>query len=169
MQFQKKMNSHMLNLTTLLVKRLDPSHRFKESYDNAMIQYMCIAQMAEKQEQKRLSLHKGLKVWGEKGLAAVKAELSQIHYRNTFTSVDPAELTYKEKSEDLESQLFLEEKRNLGKKDRIVAGDNKQRDYTTNQEASSPTSHTKAVFSTVTIEALEGRDVGIIYLPNAFV
>ena len=44
------------------VKRLDPFHNSKRSYDNTMIQYMCMVKMAEKQEQKRLSLHKGLKV-----------------------------------------------------------------------------------------------------------
>ena len=71
-----------------------------------MVQYICMAQMAEKQEQKRLSLHKGLKVWGEKGMAAVKAELSQIHFRNVFTPVDPLKLTYKERSEALESLLI---------------------------------------------------------------
>ena len=78
-----------------------------------MIQYMCMAKMSEKQEQKILSLHKGLKVWVYRGLAGVKAELSQIHFRNFFTPLDPAELTYKEKSEALESHLFLEENRNL--------------------------------------------------------
>lgn len=31
---------------------------------------------------------------------------------------------------DLESHMFLEEKRNLDKKGRIVAGGKKQRDYT---------------------------------------
>ena len=50
----------------------------------------------------------------------------------------------------------------------MVAGGNKQRDHTSKQEASSPTSHTEAVFSTATIEALEERDVAIIDLPNAF-
>ena len=50
----------------------------------------------------------------------------------------------------------------------MVAGGNKQRDHTPKQEASSPTSHTEAVFSTATIEALEERDVAIIDLPNAF-
>ena len=122
-----------------------------------------------KHEQKILSLHKGLKVWGEKGLAAVKAELSQIHFRNVFTPVDPETLSSKEKAEALESHLFLEEKRNLDKKGRIVAGGNKQRDYTPKQEASSPTSHTEAVFSTATIDAMENRDVAIVDIPNAFV
>ena len=129
------------------VKRLDPSDGTGGSYDKALVQYICMAQVADKHEQKRLSLHKGLKVWGEKGLAAVKAELSQIHFRNVFTPVDPAELSYNEKSTALESHLFLEEKRNLDKKGRIVAGENKQRDYTPKQEASSPTSHTEAVLA----------------------
>ena len=99
----------------------------------------------------------------------MKAELSQIHFRIVFTLVDPAEFTYKEKSEALESHLFLEEKRNLEKKGRIVAGGNKQIDYTPKQDESSPTSRTEAVFSTANIEAIEDRDVGIIDIPNAFV
>ena len=52
-------------------------------------------------------------MWGERGVAAVKAELSQLHYRNVFTPMDPAELTYQQKREALESNLFLEQKRNL--------------------------------------------------------
>ena len=151
------------------VQKLDPSHNTRGSYDNAMIQYLCMSQVAEKEKQKRLSLHKGLRVWGDKGVAAVKAEPSQIHFRNVFTPVDPQQLSYKEKSEAFESHLFLEEKRNLDKKGRMVTGGNKQREYTPKQEASSPTSHTEAVFSTATIDALEGRSVGIIDLPNAFV
>ena len=65
--------------------------------------------------------------------------------------------------------MFLEEKRNLDKKGRIVAGGNKQREYTEKKEASSPTSHTEAVFITAAIEAMEGRDVAIADIPNAFV
>ena len=101
-------------------------------------------------------------------MAAVKAELSQIRFRNVFTPVDPLKLTYKERSEALESHLFLEEKRDLENKGRMVAGGNKQRDHTPKQKASSPTSHTETVFSTATTEALEERDVAIIDLPNVF-
>ena len=69
-------------------------------------------------------------MWGDRGVAAVKAELSQLHYRNVFTPVDPAELTYQQKREALESHLFLEQKRNLEIKGRVVGGGNKQREYT---------------------------------------
>lgn len=50
-----------------------------------------------------------------------------------------------------------------------MAGGNKQREYTDKKEASSPTSHTEAVFITAAIEAAEGRDVAIADIPNAFV
>ena len=76
------------------VKRMDPSHSVNNSYDHAMIQFICMSQIAEKQEQKRLSLNRGLRVWGDRGIAAVKAELSQLHYRNVFTPMDLAELTF---------------------------------------------------------------------------
>ena len=44
------------------VKRLDPSDGTGGSYDKALVQYICMAQVADKHEQKRLFLHKGLKV-----------------------------------------------------------------------------------------------------------
>ena len=83
--------------------------------------------------------------------------------------MDPAELTYQQKREALESHLFLEQKRNLEIKGRVVGGGNKQRDYTSKQEASSPTSHTESIFMTSAIDAMEGRDVAVVDIPNAFV
>ena len=64
--------------------------------------------------------------------------------------------------------MFLEEERNLYIKGRIIAGGIKQREYSNKREASSPTSHSEAVFITAAIEAAEGRDVAIADLPNAF-
>ena len=64
--------------------------------------------------------------------------------------------------------MFMEEKRNLDKKGRIVAGENKQRDYTEKKKASSLTLYTKAMFITAAIETTEGRDLTIADNPNAF-
>ena len=83
--------------------------------------------------------------------------------------MNPVELTYQQKREALESHLFLEQKRNLEIKGRVVGGGNKQRDYTSKQEASSPTSHTESIFTTSAIDAMEGRDVAVVDIPNAFV
>ena len=116
----------------------------------------------------KYSLKRGLKVYGEKGHAAVQSELSQIHDRGVFEPQDPKKLSYQEIRDCLESHLFLEEKRNKDIKGRIVGGGNKQRSYVSKQEASSPTSHTESVFCTIGIEAEEERDVAITDIENAF-
>ena len=98
----------------------------------------------------------------------MEGELSQIHDRAVFEPLDFAKLTWEEMKQALESHLFLEKKKDNEIKGRIVGGGNKQRQYTPKQEASSPTSHTEAVFSTAVIDAMEEGDVAIIDIPNAF-
>ena len=89
----------------------------------------------------RISMNRGLKMWGNKGWSAVEAELSQIHNRDVLDPQDHSKLTHEEKRNALESHLFLEEKKNKEIKGKMVGGGNKQRSYTSRQEASSPTSH----------------------------
>jgi hypothetical protein len=50
-----------------------------------------------------------------------------------------------------------------------VAGGNKQRDYISKEDASSPTVATEAVLLSCIIDAKEGRDVTVIDIPNAFI
>ena len=73
----------------------------------------------------KYSLKRGLKVYDEKGHAAVQSELSQVHDRGVFGPQDPKKLTYQEIKDCLESHLFLEEKKNKDIKGRIVGSGNK--------------------------------------------
>jgi hypothetical protein len=50
-----------------------------------------------------------------------------------------------------------------------MAGGNKQRDYISKEDASSPTIATEAVLLSCIIDAEEGRDVTVIDIPNAFI
>jgi len=50
-----------------------------------------------------------------------------------------------------------------------VAGGNKQRDYISKEDASSPTVATESVLLSCINEAEEGRDVTVIDIPNTFV
>jgi hypothetical protein len=50
-----------------------------------------------------------------------------------------------------------------------VAGGNKQQDYISKEDASSPTVATEAVLLSCIIDAEEERDVAIINIPNAFI
>ncbi len=65
--------------------------------------------------------------------------------------------------------MFLKEKRTGEIKGRTVAGGNKQRDFISKEEASSPTVTTEAVLLTCIIDADKGRDVAVIDIPNAFI
>jgi hypothetical protein len=118
----------------------------------------------------QLSMKAGLKRWGNKATEAVRSEMKQLHFRDTFKPLHWNELTPAQKKTVLESHLFLKEKRDTGKiKGRTVAGGNKQRDYISKEEASSPTVATGSVLLTCIIDAEEGRDVAVIDIPNAFI
>jgi hypothetical protein len=54
-------------------------------------------------------------------------------------------------------------------KERTVAGGNKQRDYISKEDASSPTVATESVLLSCIIDAEEHRDVTVVDIPNAFV
>ena len=69
----------------------------------------------------------------------------------------------------LESHIFLKEKRDGEIKVRYAAGGNKQRDYISKEDASSPTVATEAVLLSCIIDSEEERDVAVMDTPNAFI
>jgi hypothetical protein len=62
----------------------------------------------------------------------------------------------------------VEEKRDSKLKARKVIGGNKQRDYITKEDASSPMVSAEAVMLTCIIGALDERDITAVDIPNAF-
>jgi hypothetical protein len=117
----------------------------------------------------QLSLKAGLKAWGEKGYTAAHAEMKQLHFRDTFKPKHWSDLTQDQRKTVLESHMFLKEKRDGKIKGRTVAGGNKQRDYISKEDASSPTVTTESVLLSCIIDAEEERDVAVIDIPNAFI
>jgi hypothetical protein len=117
----------------------------------------------------QLSLKAGLKAWGKEARTAVHKEMQQLHFRDTFKPMHWYELTHTQKQSVLESHMFLKEKRTGEIKGRTVAGGNKQRDFLSKEEVTSPTVATESVLLTCIIEADEGRDVATIDIPNAFI
>jgi hypothetical protein len=69
----------------------------------------------------------------------------------------------------LESHMFLKEKQDGSLKGRTVARGNKQQDYISNEDASSPTIATEAILLSCIIDADVERDVAVIDIPNAFI
>jgi hypothetical protein len=117
----------------------------------------------------QLSLKSSLKQWGHKAYAAVTLEMKQLHLRNTFRPKHWSKLLKTQCQTVLELHMFLKEKRDGSLKGRTVAGGNKQRDYISKEDASSPTIATEAVLLSCIIDAEEGRDVTVIDIPNAFI
>jgi len=117
----------------------------------------------------QLSLRAGLREWGSKAKEAVHSEMKQLHLRGTFKPMHWHELTVTQKKSTLESHMFLKLKRDGKIKGRTVAGGNKQRDFISKEDASSPTVATEAVLLTCIVDAEEGRDVAVVDIPNAFI
>jgi hypothetical protein len=117
----------------------------------------------------QLSLKSGLKEWGNKAYAAVESEMKQLHFCNTFKPKHGSKLTDTQRQTVLESHIFLNEKRDGKIKGRTVARGNKQRDYISEEDASSPTVTTESVLLSCIINAEEERDVTVIDIPNAFI
>ena len=95
--------------------------------------------------------------------------MKQLHFRNTFKPLHWKQLTETQRKTVLESHMFLKEKRDGKIKGRTVAGGNKQRDYISKEDASSPTVTTESVLLSCIIDAEEERDVAVIDIPNAFI
>jgi hypothetical protein len=117
----------------------------------------------------QLSMKAGMKRWGKEARDAVHSEMKQLHFRDTFQPVHYRDLDEQERKMLLESHMFLKQKRDGKIKARTVAGGNKQRDFISKEDSSSPTVATEAVLLTCIIDAEEGRDVAVIDIPNAFI
>ena len=65
--------------------------------------------------------------------------------------------------------VFVKKKRTGQVKARKVAGGNKQRDFISKKNSSSPTVATKSVLLTSLVDAQENRDVAIVDILNAFI
>ena len=118
-----------------------------------------------------LSLKAAMKKWGDEAKYAVTAEMKQLHWRNSYKPKHWHELSkrQKEKHAILESHVFVEEKRDGKLNARKVIGGNKQRDYITKEDASSPKASAEAVMLTCILDALERRGIAVVDIPIAFV
>ena len=66
-----------------------------------------------------------------------KAEMKQLHMRDTFEPTRWKDIPEDDRKGVLESHLFLKQKRDGTIKGRTVAGGNKQRDFFSKEDASS--------------------------------
>ncbi len=117
----------------------------------------------------QLSMKAAIKKWGNQAKFAISKEMKQLHWRNLYKPRHWHALTKKQKEQILESHIFVEEKRDGTIKARKMIGGNKQHDYNTKEDVSSPTVTAEAVMLTCIIDAQEDKDVAVVDIPNAFV
>jgi hypothetical protein len=117
----------------------------------------------------QLSMKAAIKKWGDEAKFAISKELKQLHWRNLYKPRHWHALTKKQKEQILESHIFVEKKRDGTIKAGKVIGGNKQRDYITKEDVSSPTVTAEAVMLSCVINAQEDRDVAVVDIPNTFV
>jgi len=116
----------------------------------------------------QMNMKKGIKEFGEQGVAAVKKEMNQLHDRKVMTPRHKMELTAEQRREALAYLMFLKRKRCGTIKGRGCADGRKQRAWTNPEDAASPTVSTEAVFLTAMTDAIENREVAVIDIPGAF-
>jgi hypothetical protein len=95
--------------------------------------------------------------------------MKQLHLRKTFKPTHWWELSKEQRQTVLESHMLIKLKRDGNIKGRTVAGGNKQRDYISKEDASSPTIVTESVLLSCIIDAEEHRDITVMDIPNVFV
>ena len=86
-------------------------------------------------------LAKGLKLFGEKGEEAARAELRQLVQRHCYTPVDISTLTESELKKAQRTMMLLSQKSSGEVKGRQVFDGSGTRDYYTREETASPTAH----------------------------
>jgi hypothetical protein len=117
---------------------------------------------------KQYGLKSGLRLFGNKGEAAIRKELTQFHTLKCFVPKDPSTLTREERRIALSSLMFLTEKRDGEVKARTCANGSTQCQHIAKEEATAPTVTTEAIFIQSTIFAHEHRDVATCDIRGAF-
>ena len=95
-------------------------------------------------------------------------EMKQLHWRSSYQPKHWNELSKTQKDQILKSHIFVEQKRDGKIKASKVIGGDRQQDYITKEDVSSPKVSAEAVMLTCVIEAQEDRDVAVVDIPNVF-
>jgi hypothetical protein len=113
-------------------------------------------------------MKKGINLFGQAGVDAVLSELSQLHNRKVLLPKDAQNMTHAEKKAALKYLMFLKKKRCGKITGRGCADGRKQQEYTSKEDASSPTVSIESLMLSCVIDAKEKRDVATVDIPGAF-
>ena len=116
----------------------------------------------------QMGAKKGIKLFGQRAVAAMFKEYNQLNDMSVFGKVDPDTLTQEQKKKALRAINLITEKRCGKIKGRAVADGRTQRAYIPREEATSPTVSTESLMVSLVIDAFEKRDVAIFDVPGAY-
>ena len=114
------------------------------------------------------NMRRGIKLFRQRGIDAVRKELKQMNDRNVAKPVSPESLTKEQRARALAYLMFLKEKRCGTIKGRGCADGRKQRNWMSKDDTASPTVSTAALMLSCLIDAYERRDVATTDIPGAF-
>ena len=129
-------------------------HKVTESEDA-----LCLNQM---------SAREGIKMFGDRALAAMVKEYGQLHDLQVFSPRNPLKLSKKEKVMALNAIDLIKEKRCGKIKGRTVADGRKQRNYYNKIDTSSPALSMDGFLTSLIIDAFEKRNVATADIAGAF-
>jgi hypothetical protein len=115
------------------------------------------------------NLNKGIKKFGQCTKATAFKEMKQSHDCIVFKAIDLNDLIELEHKREMESLIFIVEKKDGMIKARTCTNSNTQQDYIDRDQAASPTAATDTIIITGVIDAKQRRDVMASDVPNAFV
>jgi hypothetical protein len=113
-------------------------------------------------------MKKGLKIFGDRGMEAIRKEMQQFEDVDAAEPVSPQNLTPEQRNKVLEYLMFLKEKRDGRIKGRGCADGRPQRLWTAREDSRSPTAHIESVFICAAIAAHERRHTVTLDIPGAF-
>ena len=116
----------------------------------------------------QMSAREGLRRFGTKAAEALIAEWKQLDEKKVFHGVKFEDTNHEQRSKALRLVQLIKEKRCGKIKGRTCADGRKQREYIKDEDSTSPTVSTEALFLTLMIDANEHRDVATADVPGAF-
>ena len=116
----------------------------------------------------QMSATKGIKLLGQKAIAAMFKEYKQLNDLTVLGRIDPKTLTAEQKRRALRAVNLIKLKRCGKVKGRTCADGSVQRKYVPREEASSPTLSLEAMMALLLINAFEARDTAVFDVPGAY-
>ena len=112
-----------------------------------------MTQMSKIDKYPQVSVSDGIKCHGNKAVATVLAEFSQLNNRVVFKACNARELTKSEKREALNLITMVKQKRDGKIKGRACADGRKQRRYINKDQVSSPTVQLESLMIILLVDA----------------